>query len=66
MAWKGGLIGAILQSKTAGSSKALDLPNTHRYIVNSRSNWDPWFSGTMLDSDRIDLSSHLNTFIVCD
>ena len=30
MAWKGGLIGAILRSETAGASKVLDLPNIHR------------------------------------
>ena len=29
MAWKGGLIGAILRSETAGASKALDLPKIH-------------------------------------
>ena len=43
----------------AGVSKALDLPKIHRYIVNSSSYSDPWFSGTMLDSDRSDLSSNL-------
>ena len=59
MAWKGGLIGAILRSETAGASEALDLPNVHRYIVNSSRYWDPWCSGTTLDSDRSDLSSNL-------
>ena len=30
MYWKGGLIGAILRSETAGASKALDLPKIYR------------------------------------
>ena len=30
MAWKGGLIVAILRSETAGSELALDLLNIHR------------------------------------
>ena len=56
MAWKRGLIGAILRSETAGASKALDLHKIHRYIVNSSHYSDQSFSGTMLDSDRGDLS----------
>ena len=40
------------------ASKALDLPKIHRYIVNSSSYSDPWFSSTMLDSDRSDLRSN--------
>ena len=34
MAWKGGLIGAILRSETSGSELALYLLKIHRYIVN--------------------------------
>ena len=57
----------------AGASKALDIPKCTAKIVNSSSYSNPWFSGTMLDSDRSDLSSNImqvvhffNTFIVCD
>ena len=42
----------------SSASKALDLPKIHRKIVNSSSYSDPWFSSTMLDSDRSDLRSN--------